>query len=110
MQRILHSVTALLLAVVLFFGTTPKEYIHLFADHVDTSHHHCEHGDEPAYEVEHHHCEFLSFTLSPFEHSTFELTFKKVKPFVAISKATEVVHLIPRFVPASRLRGPPAIV
>ncbi len=105
-KRILHSGIAIALSLVLFLGTTPKEYIHLFADHVDTEHHHCDH-EGPAYETEHHHCSFLSFTLSPFERTSYELTFKKTKPFIAVPNIAAVVHLVPLNVPTSRLRGPP---
>ncbi|MEZ5015883.1 MAG: hypothetical protein R2800_02450 [Flavipsychrobacter sp.] len=109
MQRILHSSIAVLLSIVLLFGTTPKEYIHLFADHVDTEHRHHE-GHYPVFETEHHHCSFLSFTLSPFQHANNEVTFKTYKPQFIIHQSVAVIHLIPCSVPSSPSRGPPVTV
>lgn len=110
LKRILNSSIASLLSIVLLFGTTPKEYIHLFADHVDTEH--CEHkeGDYPVFESEHHHCSFLSFTLSPFQHTSNNVVLKEYQPQFLIHQSVSVVHLIPSSIPASSSRGPPAIV
>lgn len=106
--RLLNSVVSVFLAVLLIFGSTSKEYIHLFADHKDTVHIQHDH-DGLTFENEHHHCTFLSFTLTPFINDAGAY-FIDERPEYSISHIAErVVHLVPRAVPASRLRGPPSM-
>ena len=64
-KRIIHIVLSASLAVLLVFGTTAKEFLHLFADHTDTVHVH-HHHDGLVIEKEHHHCSFLTYSLSSF--------------------------------------------
>lgn len=64
-KRIIHIVLSASLAVLLVFGTTAKEFLHLFTDHTDTVHVHCAH-DGLVIDTEHHHCSFLTYSLSSF--------------------------------------------
>ena len=57
----------MLLALVVFFGTTSKEFIHSFAGHEDTESCNHTHKAHPSFESKHHHCSFLSDTLMPFD-------------------------------------------
>ncbi len=60
-----------LLALLLVFGTTSKEYIHGFTGHQDTTSCHHSHPLGPVWDPPHHHCEFLSFVLSAFGPTVF---------------------------------------
>jgi hypothetical protein len=96
-KRILHTGLVAVLALLLVFGSTSKEYIHLFADHTDTTHCHSNHDhDGLSFESEHHH-----------DAASYQLRF--LPTYITSHDAEEVAHLTPREVPASRLRGPPVI-
>lgn len=94
--------------MLLVFGSTPKEYVHLFAGHTDTEH--CNHDREGLYfENEHHHCDFLSFTLPPFAHDAITYIITERNPVYPIHGSAIAVHLTFQSAPATRQRGPPAI-
>lgn len=93
--------------LVLLFGTTAKEFIHMFADHEDTVHHAHAPG-EYSFEGEHHHCDFLSYSLPAFDN---DISF----PYVAVVEQsyyreyTETeVRFVQRDIVQTSLRGPPA--
>lgn len=65
LRRFLHIACSLWLVLLLVFGAAPKEFIHGFANHTDTIHHHDGHGS--TVESIHHHCSFLGFHLMAFE-------------------------------------------
>ena len=67
--RITHIVLSLWLSLLLVFGTTSMEFIHLFADHEDTVHCGQVKDGELYFDIEHHHCVFVSFTFSDFYHA-----------------------------------------
>jgi hypothetical protein len=106
-KRITHTLLSGLLAVLLVFGTTAKEYIHLFTHHQDTVH---THHDGLSFENEHHHCTFLSFTLSPFVSDvlTFNVSFHAVE--FSEQQGTEQEHVAFKTVSVRSLRGPPAFI
>lgn len=106
LKKILHIAFSAVMALLLVFGDVSKEYLHLFTGHTDTVH---QHDDEDGlhFENEHHHCSFLAFTLPHFVKQTDVLVQYHRKPVVMIVNKEAVVHLVPRAVPASRLRGPP---
>ncbi|HRO43519.1 MAG TPA: hypothetical protein PL009_11845 [Flavipsychrobacter sp.] len=105
--RFAHNFFVVWLSVLLIFGGTAKEYVHLFTGHQDTTHsHHC--GGELSFENEHHHCTFLSFALPDFVHSHFFTPF-----FFFVKSFQEHVALVPAMVTEQEifqflLRGPPA--
>jgi hypothetical protein len=90
------------------FGGTAKEFIHLFAAHEDTIHHHYE-GEGLVIENEHHHCTFLSFSLQPFD--TYQVVLiPQLRDehftsyhFSVVADLSEHSSLIPS------LRGPPIV-
>jgi hypothetical protein len=108
-KRVLNIVLSSWLAILLLFGTTAKEYIHLFTDHTDTVHTEL-HRDHIVIEPEHHHCTFLSFTIADF---VSDASFMHHFPFQKINFPTYVPavyqQLIPSIVSIRSLRGPPAI-
>lgn len=67
------SVFLLWLAIVLLLGDTPKEFIRLFAGHIDTVHSHFE-KDGLVIESERHHCSFLSYALPLFTNDSYAIT------------------------------------
>jgi hypothetical protein len=106
LKRIVHIVLSVWLGILLLFGSTPKEFIHLFAGHTDTVHTH--HSSELCIEPEHHHCSFLSFTLAPFINSPLPQFFELKEAYYPRETATTVAHLITLTTFAILLRGPPA--
>lgn len=108
-RQVFHSVFSFVLALLLVFGSASKEYIHLFTNHEDTVHTHDVH-DGLSFESEHHHCDFLSFALPPFVNDVSTFHLKPYTEYDAKVSAEPVVHLVPRTVASSLLRGPPAIV
>lgn len=95
---------------LLVFGSTAKEFVHLFAHHQDTIHnpnHICPKG-EAHIDEEHHHCEFLHFLLSPFANDAFvpQIDFLETKDYVHQSFIV-VAEYIQRSVGYISLRGPP---
>jgi hypothetical protein len=110
LKRILHTVLSLWLAALLVFGGAPKEFIHLFADHKDTTHCNGRHIDGLVIEDQHHHCSFLSFTLAPFVNDVQVFHFVTEKASFPRQTADPIQHLASREVIAALLRGPPSIV
>jgi hypothetical protein len=97
---------------LLIFGSTAKEFVHLFAHHTDTihnPHHICPEG-EAHFEHEHHHCAFLHFVLEPFANDAFipKFTFYDRALFIQ-TKSLPTSLFIPRSVDQSFLRGPPIV-
>lgn len=109
LKRIVHSILSIWLALLLLFGGTAKEFVHLFAGHEDTVHHYHEHGGL-VWENEHHHCTFLSFSLASFVN---DVSF----PVVDIAEqAAYFLHdtrfaatIFDNSIAARCLRGPPSI-
>lgn len=109
-MRTAHIVLSVWLSLLLIFGGTAKEFLHLFTGHEDTVHAlHVEDG-ALSFENEHHHCTFLSFALPEFYHDTsvqtfsvFQVLFAPATLFsVAAAPAGEMFRELPR--------GPPAFV
>jgi hypothetical protein len=94
----------------LIFGTTVKEYIHLFAQHEDTIHnndHVCPEG-ETHLEHEHHHCTFLHFVLEPFANDSNLPFINSFQSFVFLFQNDFLKgNLIPRSLDPNSARGPP---
>lgn len=106
-KRIIHIVLSASLAVLLVFGTTAKEFLHLFADHTDTVHVHHAH-DGLVIEQEHHHCSFLTYSLSSFVNDFHiskipYVTHEYVQYYHAVTDQLVVFSSLTSF-----LRGPPA--
>ncbi len=62
---------SLLLALLILFGGTAKEFVHQFTGHTDTVHTSCtsscaETKDGLAFHTPHHHCDFLQLALAAF--------------------------------------------
>ncbi|WP_276133990.1 hypothetical protein [Polluticoccus soli] len=109
MTRILHIALSIWLAILLVFGGTPKEFVHLFANHKDTVHCNQLRTDGLVIEDQHHHCSFLSFTLAPFVNDVQVFYFSGDKEAFPKQVAAAVQHLTSREVITSLLRGPPAL-
>lgn len=109
-KRFLHTGLSALLALLLVFGSTSKEYLHLFTGHEDTVDctHEGNHG--LSFEKQHHHCEFLSFTLPPFLNDAAEYTFSYHKVYPRIYHTRLADNVVLRPVSSFYLRGPPAQV
>jgi hypothetical protein len=109
-KRIFHSIIISSLAILLLFGASAKEFVHLFAHHEDT--HHTEHICPPGethFEEPHHHCSFLHFVLEPFAHDAF---FPRIEsytvPVFIVQHCAVTAKFIPCDVCCSSTRGPPA--
>lgn len=106
--RSVHTFFAIWLSVLLIFGGTAKEYVHLFTDHEDTVHaSHC--GGELSFENEHHHCTFLSFALpdfvNDFSRPVFVLTVRSFQEHIILTTPKVTKQEIFQ----TLLRGPPAV-
>lgn len=106
LKRGLHIVLSAWLAILLLFGTTPKDFIHVFADHKDTVH--TQHQGF-VLEKQHHHCTFLSFSLTVFDND-------QQLPFVARlftehhgNYIITTERSVNRSVVYTALRGPPVV-
>lgn len=108
MKRVVHIVFSIAMALLLVFGGISKEYLHLYTGHTDTIHTHDD-IDGLVFENEHHHCDFLSFTLPFYVDDAQHHNISEKKSNAIPHKSDVVAHLIPRNLPVSRLRGPPAI-
>ena len=105
-KRIVHIILSVWLSAIVLFGSTPKEFIHLFAHHTDTVHSVHE-KDGLVIEQEHHHCTFLNYALPLFVndiHAVPIAYYKQVYPqyhesYVADAPVVLIQHLF--------LRGPP---
>jgi hypothetical protein len=105
-KRLIHIVVSVWLAILLLFGTTPKEFLHSFAQHKDTQH--TTHHSGFVLEEKHTHCAFVAFELTPFSN---DYTF----PFISLSipsyNSTNTIldaTLIQQCIIHTSLRGPPA--
>jgi len=108
LTRVIHIICSLWLALLLLFGTTPKEAVHLFATHTDTVHVH--HDTNNYLEKEHHHCGFLELLLSPFANDAMVFTCHFHEPvFFTWSNVTVEDRLCDNPLHTA-LRGPPAHV
>lgn len=108
-RRLLHIVVTTYLAVLLLFGTTSKEFVHLYTHHEDTVHtHQCVNKNEAHLDHAHHHCSFLSFTLEPFAND-FQLPFLPARYLVHVAAyyAVTEVPMITAKASGYYLRGPP---
>jgi hypothetical protein len=96
--------------LLLIFGGTAKEYIHLFTDHTDTVHCNNEaHG--LVIEPEHHHCSFLICALPLFLNTEVAgIRFNIPKAEFHTYQSIEKEQAYCRSFYVSYLRGPPAIV
>ncbi|MBL7713141.1 MAG: hypothetical protein JNL13_11770 [Chitinophagaceae bacterium] len=108
-KRIFHSIIVGGLAILLLFGASAKEFVHLFAHHEDT--HHTEHVCPPGethFEAPHHHCSFLHFVLESFTGDVF---FPRVdyipSPVFTTQHSTVAAKFIPCSVHSTSTRGPP---
>jgi hypothetical protein len=105
---IIHITCSLWLALLLLFGTTPREALHQFARHKDTAH--LRHEAGTYLEKEHHHCSFLDLLLSPFANDVCLIPYTYHPPIffewynLAFESrlTTNPLH--------TALRGPPALV
>jgi hypothetical protein len=108
LKRIFHTVLSLSLSLLLLFGGTAKEFIHLFTEHQDTVHHHIE-GDGLVIESQHHHCSFLSDSLPAFLNHSSELPvyYNKrehgIRHFILYKVFFSEQSILPSF------RGPPVV-
>ncbi|MBS1774075.1 MAG: hypothetical protein JST82_14545 [Bacteroidetes bacterium] len=62
LRRIGNITLSVWLAILLLFGSTSREFIHLFAGHKDTIHTHSQ-KEGLSFENKHHHCSFLDDAL-----------------------------------------------
>ena len=96
--------------MLLIFGSTAKEFVHLFAQHEDTIHHNdhvCPPG-EAHFEKEHHHCSFLHFVLEPFANDAFVPKIQiKSSNYFAVKHFNFTAKFIPFNLLEISLRGPP---
>lgn len=110
-KRIFHIVVVSFLSVLLIFGSSAKESVHLFAQHEDTvhnPHHICPKG-EAHFEQEHHHCSFLHFVLEPFANDAFiPRIITCLAPDFLRENQTVSSKFIPRSIDQTSLRGPPS--
>ena len=109
-RRVFHIVFASWLSLLLLFGLTPKDALHLLIGHHDTVHTIHDHSDELVLEPEHHHCEFLNFWLLPFVQDS---QFPFIRPVYLIhetrNQAAYTGVLLLRSISEPALRGPPAV-
>lgn len=107
-KRILHSILSFVLAVLLIFGSTAKEYIHLFADHTDTTHDVCEKRQKGEnVEQEHHHCKFLTYSVTPYINDVQVVDIPTPTSAFYIAYGSAVSSLTHRTVSEPQQRGPP---
>ncbi|HEY1030651.1 MAG TPA: hypothetical protein VGD89_02685 [Flavipsychrobacter sp.] len=107
MKKITHIALSLWLAILLLFGGTAKEFIHLFTDHTDTVHTHI-HESGFVIESEHHHCSFLGDTLPAFINDFQQVRFLYIPQVYAAYHAVPFHSYIGATTPTAFLRGPPA--
>jgi len=92
----------LLLMVII----TPKETLHLFADHTDT---HCENTQAIQFEKAHIHCDMLAFEVSSFD--VIKHTSSVIKENLPLTKKTSQlsqVYLVEKN--SVFFRGPPKFI
>jgi hypothetical protein len=94
--------------LLLLFGTTAKEFIHMFSGHEDTVHR--EHAPgEISFESEHHHCEFLSYSLPAFDNDISLPSIIYAGQTMEAEYQSAAVRFVQREVIQTSLRGPPAV-
>ena len=106
LKRISHITLSLWLAIILLFGNTPKEFIHLFANHTDTVHSRFE-KNGLVIEPEHHHCTFLSYALPLFLNDNHAIVFCESKFVYPQYHQSYIVSVHVRTPHILSLRGPP---
>ncbi len=110
-KKYLHIILVACLSVLLIFGSTAKEFVHLFAQHEDTVHTHehiCPPG-EAHFEQEHHHCSFLHFVLEPFANDAFVPQIIGLSSDIfSVENSLVQAKFIPRPIDHVCLRGPPS--
>ena len=104
-----HIVISAWLAILLLFGSTPKEYIHLFTGHEDTVHSHFE-KDGLVIEPEHHHCSFLSYSLPFFVNDAQVIKLYKPSSVYFVYNSFIAVAYTQNSSLTTYLRGPPAFL
>ncbi|WP_148707160.1 hypothetical protein [Chitinophaga skermanii] len=107
MKKFLYQkIWSLFLLAVFAFHATPREFVHLFADHCDTKH---EKIEGTIIDLPHKHCDFLQIGYSPVD--VYQVTYL---PIVAVTDWYYAVPTYPHQVPAVTwnlpLRAPPATV
>ncbi len=106
-RRIAKHIVAVWFSMLLLLGNTPMEFIHSFADHIDTVHK--EHKGL-VIEKKHHHCAYLSLTLTSFIND-YQLPFVIVSfPGYFPEYNSVVANSVQRAIIATSLRGPPSVV
>jgi hypothetical protein len=106
-NRFLHKILAILLLGVFTFNTTPREFIHQFLNHHDTTDTPIPH-DGLTFSEKHQHCGFLQIEPEPYQHTT--LFFAVLSTAVAWHYAIPVIPAVQRS--DYRLlspRAPPAV-
>ena len=105
MKKLAHIVFSVWLSVLLLFGSTPKEFIHNFADHTDTVDTRIAKG--LVADKVHHHCSFISFNLMPFEDG-FQPALIPLTTTIYYSHTVSLpTTFLPRSIKATTQRGPP---
>ncbi len=109
-KKLFHLVIVSFLSALLIFGSTAKEFVHLFAPHEDTIHHtgHICPPGEAHFEELHHHCSFLHFVLEPYENNfSVPLIHFVPTPFYAAKHCAVTAEFVPCNHIEITLRGPP---
>lgn len=107
-MRLTHIALSVWLSMLLIFGSTAKEFIHLFAGHHDTVHATHVKG-ELSFENEHHHCSFLSFALPDFYHDTTVHFVERISvDFPVYTAFLPALHTEQEII-RNLSRGPPAV-
>ena len=105
-KKTAHIAFSVWLSLLLLFGSTPKEFIHNFANHADTIDSRISKG--LVIDKVHHHCSFLSFNLMPFAEGFQQPLLRLIKQSFQIQHATAVAVFVPYSTATLSLRGPPA--
>lgn len=107
-KRLFHSILSASLAILLLFGSTSKEFIHLFTGHEDTVHSKISRY-KIVIEPEHHHCTFLQFSLGSFVND-IQVPYVAVQILAHTEAYTKYFANICHRAPvAACQRGPPAM-
>jgi hypothetical protein len=105
-RKLVHIVFSAWLSLLLLLGSTPKEFIHGFANHKDTID-----SRSPSkgltFGNKHHHCAFLSFNLLPFADGFQQPALFFLKQNFQTFHTVVLAVFIPGSSTALSLRGPP---
>ncbi|MBS1588338.1 MAG: hypothetical protein JST52_01865 [Bacteroidetes bacterium] len=94
--------------MTLLFGSTSKEFVHLFVGHQDTVHH--VHGSgELSFESQHHHCTFVSFVLAPFVKHSLTFSLHSAPNLFVLVAYPLCTFMSVRVFSEVLLRGPPSL-